>query len=86
MYAVTNPKTGKTYTFANRNLGRANALASKLGVKVVSHQTFRRPDGTTIPVESELKWTGKLRFAGVCPHGNIKGHCDRGGSACDILG
>lgn len=81
MYAVTNPKTGKTYTFANRNLGRADTLASKLGVRVVSHQTFRRIDGSTIPVVSELEWTGGLRFARRCPHGDTVGYCDRG--ACD---
>lgn len=81
MYTVTNPKTGKTYTFANRNLGRANTLASKLGVKVVSHQTFRRIDGSIIPVESELEWTGNQRFASRCPHGDVVGYCDRG--ACD---
>ena len=81
MYAVTNPKTGKTYTFGNRNLGRANALASKLGVRVVSHQTFRRIDGSTIPVVSELEWTGGQRFARTCPHGSVVGFCDRG--ACD---
>lgn len=85
MYAVTNPKTGKTYTFANRNLGRANTLASKLGTKVVSHATFTCPDGTVIPVVSELEWTGQQNVAGVCPHGNVKGRCDRGGAACDIL-
>lgn len=86
MYAVTNPKTGKTYTYANRNLARANTLASKLGVKVVSHQTFRCPDGTTIPVVSELEWTGQQNVARTCPHGNIVGYCDRGGSLCDTLG
>lgn len=79
MYNVTNPKTGKTYTY--RDLRRANGLASKLGVKVVSTSTYRFRDGSTMPVESTLDWTGDQRFATRCPHGGIVGYCDRG--ACD---
>lgn len=79
MYNVTNPKTGKTYTY--RNLRRANELASKLGVKVFSQDTFRLRDGSTVTNRNELSWTGTNRYATRCPHGGIVGYCDRG--ACD---
>jgi len=34
MLQVTNPKSGKTYTYAHKNVEKAHALAEKLGVKV----------------------------------------------------
>jgi len=34
MLKVRNPKSGKVYTYAERNAEKAHALAAKLGVKV----------------------------------------------------
>jgi len=79
MYNVTNPKTGKTYTY--RNLRSANNLASKFGVKVVNSWSLRMRDGSILSGENEMDWTGKHTFVQRCPHGSLVGHCDRG--ACD---
>jgi len=85
MYNVTNPKTGKTYTFNSGNLRRANNLASKLGVRVVKAYNYTYRDGSTDRITTELDWTGNLNFGpprgSPCPHGSTYGFCDRG--ACD---
>lgn len=73
MYNVTNPKTGKTYTY--RDLRRADALARKLGVPV------RHTWGYTTRSGERLSVPHNVQGAGRCPHGSTYGFCDRG--ACD---
>lgn len=76
MYNVTNPKTGKTYTYAANNLRHALKLADKFGVLVVKGADPSSPTAARLGRKSSRYVSGA-----PCPHGDRYGYCDRG--ACD---